>query len=174
MQELTKFLSGVPLPDFVRVRQRFSREELSPEQIEEKLIREFQALRPVSPGQRICITCGSRGIANMPLVTRLLVEQVRAAGAEPFLVTAMGSHGGASAEGQLQMLRSLGISEESMGCPILSSMETVKLTEIEGLPVYMDRFAEEADGIIVLNRVKMHTSFRGDYESGLQIGRAHV
>ena len=167
MQELTKFLSGVPLPDFVRVRQRFSREELSPEQIEEKLIREFQALRPVSPGQRICITCGSRGIANMPLVTRLLVEQVRAAGAEPFLVPAMGSHGGATAEGQLEMLRGLGISEESMGCPIRSSMETVELTRTEGLPVHMDRWAAEADGIIVLNRVKMHTSFRGEYESGL-------
>jgi hypothetical protein len=167
MQDITSFLSGVPLPSFARVRQRFSREELSREQIEEKLRCGFAALRPVRPGQRICITCGSRGVANMPLVTRLLVELVRDAGAKPFLVPAMGSHGGASAEGQLQMLRSLGISEESMGCPILSSMETVKLTEIEGLPVYMDRFAAEADGIIVLNRVKMHTSFRGDYESGL-------
>ena len=167
MQNIASFVSQVSLPRFARVRQNFSHEELDREAIRETLCRAFREIRPVQPGQRICITCGSRGIANMPMVTRLLVELVRESGGEPFLVPAMGSHGGATAEGQIQMLKGLGISEETMDCPILSSMETVELTRAEGLPVLMDRYAAAADGIIVLNRVKMHTSFRGDYESGL-------
>jgi Domain of unknown function (DUF362) len=96
-----------------------------------------------------------------------LVDRIRALGAHPFLVPAMGSHGGATAEGQLAILESLGINEESMGCPVLSSMETVEISRIDDLPVNIDKNAYEADGIIVLNRVKAHTSFQGPYESGL-------
>ena len=85
-----------------------------------------------------------------------------------FAIPAMGSHGGASAEGQLAVLHSLGITEETIGCPIHSSMETVQIGHTEeGQPVYIDRHAAESDGIILINRIKPHTSFRGKYESGL-------
>ncbi len=103
----------------------------------------------------------------MPLMTKTVVDFVCARGAEPFLVPAMGSHGGATAEGQVDILRSLGITEEAMGCKIYSDMDPILLGEANGLPLYQDRYAAQADGIILLNRVKMHTGFRGHYESGL-------
>ncbi|MCD8037168.1 MAG: DUF362 domain-containing protein [Clostridiales bacterium] len=121
----------------------------------------------IKPGQRICITCGSRGVSNMNFVIKTLIEYVRSCGAEPFLIPAMGSHGGATAEGQLEILKSLGITEESMGCPILSSMEVVKISHVEDFDVCIDKNAYEADAIIAVNRVKAHTSFQGPYESGV-------
>ena len=119
-------------------------------------------------GSRVAITCGSRGVANIALVTRTVVEEVKALGWEPFLVPTMGSHGGANAEGQREVLESYGITEEDMGAPILSSMEVVQLGVSEkGTPVYIDKYASEADGIIILNRVKKHTDFFSHVESGL-------
>ena len=119
-------------------------------------------------GSRVAITCGSRGVANIALVTRTVVEEVKALGWEPFLVPTMVSHGGANAEGQREVLESYGITEEDMGAPILSSMEVVQLGVSEkGTPVYIDKHASEADGIIVLNRVKKHTDFFSHIESGL-------
>ena len=165
--ELNAYVSNVDLPRFVRVRQKFSREHLTTTEIIDRLREDFFLLRPVQEGQRICITCGSRGISNLCLVMETIVSLVYACGGKPFIVPAMGSHGGSTAEGQRSILESLGITENSMGCPILSSMETVKIAETDGLPVYIDRNAAEADGIIVVNRVKMHTSFRGIVESGL-------
>ncbi len=124
----------------------------------------------VHPGQRIAITAGSRGIANIATILRTVAESVRALGAEPFVVPAMGSHGGATGAGQLSLLaETFGIDERSLGCPVHSSMEVVELgrTPEHDVPVYLDRHAAGADGILVVNRVKAHTDFSGPYESGL-------
>ncbi|MCX6649183.1 MAG: lactate racemase domain-containing protein [Candidatus Bathyarchaeota archaeon] len=123
--------------------------------------------KKVKTGQKIAITAGSRGIANIPEILRTVVEEVKAAGGEPFLIPAMGSHGGATSHGQVEALRSLGITEESVCAPIVSSMEVDKIGEIKGTPVYVDRNALRADGIIVVGRVKPHTDFKGEIESGL-------
>lgn len=120
------------------------------------------------PGQRVAITAGSRGIDRIDEVVRAVVDEVRALGAEPFIVPAMGSHGGATAEGQRELIAHYGITEETMGCPILSSMETVQLGMVEGdVPVWIDKNAFEADAVIPVGRVKPHTDFRGPVESGL-------
>lgn len=126
-------------------------------------------LRAVRPGQRIAVTGSSRGIVGFALVVRTCVEALREAGAEPFVVPGMGSHGGATAEGQLAVLADThGITEASVGCPIHSSMEVVQVgTTATGFPVYQDRHAWEADGVLVVNRVKPHTGFTEVVESGL-------
>ena len=127
------------------------------------------ALKEISKGQRVAITAGSRGISNIAEVLQTIIEVVRENEAEPFIIPAMGSHGGATDKGQLAVLASLGITEESMGAPIRSSMDTVTVgVTSDGIPVCLDRLsALEADATIVVNRVKAHTSFRGPYESGL-------
>lgn len=123
---------------------------------------------PVLPGQRIAITGGSRGIADYVALMRAAVRYLKEKGAVPFIVPAMGSHGGATAEGQVEVLRNLGITEDSVGAPIISSMEVVEIARTElDLPVYLDKNAWEADGILLLNRVKTHTSIYGRYQSGL-------
>jgi hypothetical protein len=120
------------------------------------------------PGQRVAITAGSRGIDRIDEVVRAVVDEVRALGAEPFVVPAMGSHGGATAEGQRELIAHYGVTEERIGAPILSSMETVHLGEVEeGVPVWFDRNAYAADAVIPVGRVKPHTDFRGPVESGL-------
>ena len=117
---------------------------------------------------QVAITAGSRGISDIDNILRSLVKILKDAGASPFIVPAMGSHGGATAEGQVEILRSLGVTEESVGAPIKSSMEVVELGETEsGVPVYMDRIAHEADGVVIVGRIKQHTDFRSDVESGL-------
>jgi hypothetical protein len=122
----------------------------------------------VQPGQRVAITAGSRGIANIQAVIRTVVEEVRAVGAEPFVVPAMGSHGGATVEGQRAVLAEYGITEAEVGAPILATMDTVVVGTLEdGTPCSMDRHAWEGDAVVVVNRVKAHTAFRGDIESGL-------
>lgn len=122
----------------------------------------------VKPGDSICIGAGSRGIAHLPEILRTTVEAVRELGGEPFLIPAMGSHGGATAEGQTALLRDLGITEETVGAPLRATMETVQVGETpSGLPVFMDRYAAAADGIIAVNRIKSHTDHRGGTESGL-------
>ena len=123
--------------------------------------------KKVKKGQRIAITAGSRGIANIPLILRTVVEEVKATGGEPFIIPAMGSHGGATAHGQIETLRTLGITEESVCAPIVSSMEVDQIGEIKGTPVYVDRNALRADGIIIVGRVKPHTDFKGTIESGI-------
>jgi len=124
--------------------------------------------RKIRKGHRIAVTAGSRGIANIADILATVVEEIRKAGAEPFLVPAMGSHGGATPEGQVEVLRSLGVTEERVGAPIMSSMEVDPVGELEGgVTVYLDRHALQADGIFVVGRVKPHTDFKGDIESGL-------
>ena len=117
---------------------------------------------------RIAITAGSRGIANVALTTKCIADFVKSRGAHPFIVPAMGSHGGATAEGQRAILEGYGIVEDYVGCPIISSMEVKKIgVNDEGGDVYIDKNAAEADGIILGCRVKPHTAFRGPYESGM-------
>jgi hypothetical protein len=122
----------------------------------------------VAPGGTVAITVGSRGIAGIARIVQAAVDAVRDEGYEPFVVAAMGSHGGGTAEGQRALLAELGVTEASVGCPIRSEMETYVLgTNSFGLPIHFDRNAYRADGIILLNRIKPHTSFTGRYESGL-------
>lgn len=122
----------------------------------------------VRPGMTVAVTAGSRGIANMPLILATVVAELQRMGARPFLVPCMGSHGGATAAGQVEVLRSLGITEETVGCPIRASMEAVQIgVSAEGIPVFQDRLAFESDGIVVVNRIKAHTDFTGPVESGL-------
>jgi len=122
----------------------------------------------IKQGDEIAITAGSRGIAHYPEILSTVVEEVKKAGGKPFLVPAMGSHGGATPEGQLAVLRELGITPETVGAPIRATMEVDEIGRLEnGVPVYVDRNALKADGIIVVNRIKPHTDFKGEIESGL-------
>ena len=119
-------------------------------------------------GKRLAITVGSRGIPSLDAMVRTVVEVLQEWGAQPFIVPAMGSHGGATAEGQLEMLATYNVTEASMGCPILSSMDVVQISTLpDGTPVYCDKNAAAADGIVILNKVKPHTDFRAKHESGL-------
>lgn len=130
-------------------------------------IRRSEWLNRVSPGQRVLITAGSRGVACMTEVLRAVVSSVKNQGAKPLILPAMGSHGGGSARGQVKVLRHLGQNEESLGAPLHDKLEPIVVGEVEGCPVYADRAAVEADHIILVNRVKEHTEFIGAFESGL-------
>jgi hypothetical protein len=122
----------------------------------------------VAPGARIAVTAGSRGIHDLVVVVRAAVDWLRSVGAEPFVVPAMGSHGGATAEGQREMLAGLGVTPESVGCPIEATMETIVLGTLpDGTPVHHDAVVAKADGVLLVNRVKPHTDFHGPVESGL-------
>jgi len=121
----------------------------------------------VKPGQTVAITAGSRGIANIARITRATVDELKALGLRPFIVPTMGSHGEATAEGQKRILEHYGVTEDAMGCPLRSSMEVVRIGEVKGTPVYCDKNAWEADHIAVVARVKTHTDFDCEIESGL-------
>ena len=156
-------------PKVVKVRQDFPRPRIQSveEALREQCEREEVRSR-IEPGMRVAITAGSRGISGIDGILRSLVRILKDAGAAPFIVPAMGSHGGATAEGQVEILKSLGVTEESVGAPIRSSMEVIELGQTEGgVPVYMDRLASEADGVVIVGRIKQHTDFRSDVESGL-------
>ncbi len=124
-------------------------------------------LKAVTPGQTVLVTAGSRGVGCMAEVLRAVVEAVKARGARPVILPAMGSHGGGTAAGQIEVLRHLGQTPETLGAPIHDRMEPVQVGEAEGCPVYADRAAVEADHILIVNRVKEHTEFIGEIESGL-------
>ena len=169
---ISNLLSGYRFPRMQKVRQKF--DSACIEDIDGKLSLEFSRaeviaqLNNIKPGHRVAITAGSRQVANSVAILRFIVNALKDRGALPFIVPAMGSHGGATAEGQLALLASLGVTEESIGVPILSDMTTVHIGETsEGHPVYIDRNAAEADHIIVFHRIKMHPCFHGPYESGL-------
>ncbi len=115
----------------------------------------------------VAIAVGSRGISNLTEVVRTVVVKLREAGCVPFIVPAMGSHGGATAEGQRAVLSARGITEQSVGAPVRSAMEVTSMGEIDGIPLFMDRLAQEADGVVLVNRIKPHTNFVGPTESGL-------
>lgn len=167
MSEISKMLASHSIPKVAKVRQTFNNDLL--EDIEGTLLRGLEeTCAPIKPGARIAITCGSRGIDQYALLIKTVVSFVKSKGGQPILIPSMGSHGGATAEGQEEVLRRYGITEESVGAPVVSSMEVCEIGRTEkGLPVYIDKNACEADGIILVNRVKPHTSFRGRHESGL-------
>ena len=158
-----------PLPRMARVRQNLPDDHLPDvaEAVRAELRRGGLADR-VRPGQRVAITAGSRGIADVATVVKIVVDEVRAVGAEPFVVPAMGSHGGATVEGQRAILAEYGITEAEVGAPVLATMDTVVVGTLDdGTPCHLDRNAYEADAIVVVGRVKAHTAFRSDIESGL-------
>ncbi len=159
------------VPKMFRVKQVFPRPKIEKDEIPgliENLLSQEKFASRVKPGMRIAITAGSRGVANVALTTRCIADFVKSRGALPFVVPAMGSHGGATAEGQKALLAGYGVTEEYVGCPVLSSMEVKKIgVNEEGGDVYIDKNAAEADGIILGCRIKPHTAFRGPYESGM-------
>lgn len=158
-----------PLPQLYRVRR--SDPATPPIDVEQAVPAQLDAIglaARLRRGMSVAVTAGSRGIHDLAPALRGAVAYLTAAGARPFLVPAMGSHGGATAAGQVSMLADLGITEEAIGCPIRATMEVVEVGRLDnGTPAYMDRFAFEADGVLALNRIKPHTDFRGPIESGL-------
>lgn len=174
MATMLHLLKNVQLPKVAHVKCEFDRSEV--EDVAAALLKELE--RPeiagcVKPGMKIAVGVGSRGLASLEIMVKTLVEKLQELGAEPFIVPTMGSHGGATAEGQKAILSSLGITEETMGCPIRSSMETVELGTVHipdldtDTKTYFDRNAYEADGIVTVARVKVHPAFKDTLESGL-------
>jgi hypothetical protein len=170
MSTIDNLLDPIAIPRMVKVKQTFERPIIL------DVVGEFRAklgakkaLAAVKHGQNIAVGVGSRGISNLPALVKALVEELKKAGTKPFLIPAMGSHGGATAEGQRNMLIGMGFSEEYIGAPIRATMETVQVgVSANGFPVYFDKNAFEADGTIFMNRIKPHVAFRGEVESGLQ------
>jgi hypothetical protein len=121
----------------------------------------------VKPSQTVAITSGSRGVANIDRITKAVVDELKTLGLKPFICPTMGSHGEATAEGQLKILEHYGITEATMGCPMKSSMEVVEIGKVKGTTVFCDKNAWGADHIVVIGRVKTHTDFDGEIESGL-------
>lgn len=156
-----------PFPSMLPVRQRFEAPQLG--DVARATAEALEPLRArVTAGMTVAVTAGSRGIHDKAAVVRSAGEWLRSVGAEPFVVPAMGSHGGATAEGQVTMLAELGMTEQSLGMPIHATMDTVDLGRVpDGPTAYLDRYAAAADAILVINRVKAHTDFKGDIESGL-------
>ena len=150
---------------FTKVRQQFPRKAVA--NIEQTVAEQMQKLT-IAPGANIAIGAGSRGVANIARIVKAVVDTVKAKGGNPFIFPAMGSHGGATDEGQAEILASYDITAATMGCPVRSSMEVVPIEhgDLE-IPLYMDKTAYESDGVILVNRIKPHTAFHGDYESGL-------
>ncbi len=168
---VSKLLEGIAIPKMFHAIQSFKKDRIEvgdiPSFIHKELERE-EISSTIKPGMSIAITAGSRGVRNVALITKTIVDFVLDKGAKPFIVPAMGSHGGATAEGQLEMLETFGITEAAMGCPIRSNMDAVQLGTSElGKPVFQDKNAFEADGIIVSCRIKPHNAFRGKVESGI-------
>ncbi len=166
---IEKLVDPIKIPPMLKIRQHFPRPVVKDvvRAVREELNRP-EIIATIKPGMKVALTGGSRGVANIAVIIREVASFLKAHGAEPFIIPAMGSHGGATAAGQVELLASYGITEENCGCPIRATMDTVKIGyTAEGMPVYIDRYAYEADGIIPINRVKPHSAFRGKYESGL-------
>lgn len=156
-------------PNMVRLRQTFDRTMVAdiPSAVQAEL-KKLALEQRIRPGQRIALTGGSRGVANIALILKTVVDYLKSLGARPFIFPAMGSHGGATAEGQTAMLAHYQVTEAFTGAPVLSSMDTVEISRTQdGVPVFIDKNAFEADGIIVINRIKPHTKFKAPIESGL-------
>lgn len=157
------------LPRMLRVRQTFDCPRLDdiPGEVERQLA-SLQLGSQVKPGQTVAITAGSRGIANIAIITKAVVDHFLKLKAVPFIVPAMGSHGGGTAEGQAEILAGYGITAETMGCEVRASMETVIVDQLDqGVPVHFDKHASKADHVVVVGRIKPHTGFVGEIESGL-------
>ena len=160
-----------PLPEFGLIERVWSTDPVPNDCVESAAAEAVESLDfdDVPEGGEVAVGAGSRGIANLPSIVRGVVGAVRDAGYDPFVFPAMGSHGGATGEGQREMLGSLGVTEDAIGCEIRSSMEVVRVGETDdrGVPVYADAHAVAADAIVPVNRVKPHTDYDGPVESGL-------
>lgn len=160
--------AAVELPPMLLARQRFVVPD--PVDVGAEVRRQWEAAWSsigLAPGASVAVAVGSRGIDGLPTVVRTVVDGLKREGCRPFVVPAMGSHGGATAEGQAAVLAERGVTERSVGAPVRAGMEVVRLGEVGGLPLVMDRLAAAADGVILVNRVKPHTDFVGRFESGL-------
>src|SRR5690606_13118230 len=167
---LQELLKDIPVPKMVKVKQNFddSKIENLVEELTNKLQRD-EVKQTIKPGMEIAIAVGSRGIDALVDITKTTVQFIKDQGATPFIVPSMGSHGGATGEGQREVLKHLGVTEESAGCEIRSSMEVIILSELpNGSPVYIDKYASEADGNVVMKRVKPHTAIGDSVECGIQ------
>ncbi len=157
------------LPKIFRVQQNFDSTCIT--DIPKKISQELSKLNlspRVKPGDTVAVTGGSRGVANIDVIIKSVVDELKALGARPFIIPAMGSHGGGTAEGQRSVLEHYGITEATMGVPIKATMETTQVGETpQGIPVFLDNHALQADHIAVVNRIKPHTDFDGDIESGI-------
>jgi len=158
--------AAMAVPRMYRVRQSFHRDRLADIPAGVRAAMSKGSL-PIKRGDTVAVGAGSRGIANIAVIVRAVVDHLKDLGAKPFVFPAMGSHGGATAEGQLEILAHYGITEAAMGCPVRASMDVVQAGEALGMPVWCDRIASEADWIGIVNRVKPHTDFKGSIESGL-------
>ena len=156
-------------PTIFRVRQLFDAPRVHDVagEVDDQLS-QLQLGEKIQPGQSVAISAGSRGIANIHIIIKAVADHLHSLGAEPFIVPAMGSHGGGTAEGQQEIIENYGITEEFCNCPIRASMDTVIVCDAtEGFPVHFDKHAYGADHVVVVGRVKPHTNFNGDIESGL-------
>lgn len=166
METITDLIRDVPIPKMVKIRQNFDRTHIPEAELAGVVTRELDREEiggKILPGQKIAITCGSRGITHYAVMARAMGGFCQIQRCEPYIVASMGSHGGATAEGQLQILRDYGITEEAMGCPVKSSMETVEigLSAVRRQPVRIDKYASEADGILLFNRGQAAYVFPG-------------
>lgn len=167
---IRNILKNIPLPKMIKIKQQFAEDRLvDPLNVLVEELQRPEGIETIKKGQKVALAVGSRGVARIDEITKTVVDELKKVGAIPFIVPCMGSNGGATAEGQKEVLKHLGIDEERMGVPIRSSMDVILLEHLEnGLPVYVDKIAAtEADAIIVINRIKPHTAFRGPVESGL-------
>jgi len=169
MEAVSALIENISIPPMYKVRQEFHLNPL--EDIEARCREQIQRLPRLdglAPGSSIAVAVGSRGIANIGRISAAVVASLKERGFAPFIVSGMASHGKATDEGQTQLLAELGVTEATVGCPVRASVDVVEIGRIDsGLSVYMDRIASEADGIVVINRIKTHTAFHADYESGL-------
>lgn len=169
MPILLKEEYAYPLPALHRVRQRFNRERL--EHVRETVLSEMEKEEiagKITPGARVAVGVGSRGIKNLFEIVSTVICEIKKMGGNPFVVSAMGSHGGGTEAGQREVLSGYGITEENLGVPVITKVDVVKLGETKkGIPVYFDQAAYEADLIVPINRIKLHTDFVGELQSGL-------
>lgn len=162
-------IEDVPIPRMVQIREKY--EDYHVDDIKSSLINELDSVKVSElKGKSIAITVGSRGIPHLQEIIKTIVDKLKSIEAKPFIIPAMGSHGGGTVSGNLEVLTGYGITEETIGVPIKSTMEVVLIDEMKDesrTPIYCDKYAAEADGIIVFNKVKPHTDFKGNHESGL-------
>ena len=160
---------GFDLPQMARVRQAFEHHKIDDVAgaVTNEMGREDIKAK-VKPGAKIAVGVGSRGVANIDVAVKALIASLKELGADPFIFPAMGSHAGGTSEGQEALLAGYGVTKEKMGAPVRATMDTVVVAELEGgTKVHMDKYAHDADGVVLINRVKPHTSFRGEIESGI-------
>ena len=162
-------IEKIRLPEMVKISQNIPNIYIANiEKTIKEQIKKTKLNKRINKGSKVAITVGSRGIDQLSKVIKIIASEVKKIGGKPFIIPAMGSHGGATAKGQEEVLRELGITEENIGAPIISSMKVVKIGKTKSdLPVYVDENALLSDAIIVVNRVKVHTDFSGEIESGL-------